>query len=110
MGCTPKMNGGGEADFAEQSAERTNKRRNIAVSEAKRGKHTRKEVWVWAKELHIAQAEETAPVADAKRGLSVVMESAKDTKHGTRSGKRRSWRDSEGQAYCMKRIRERVQR
>ena len=40
MGCTPKMNGGGEADFAEQSAERRNERRNIAVSEAKRGKLT----------------------------------------------------------------------
>ena len=34
------MNGGGEADFAEQSAERRNERRNIAVSEAKRGKLT----------------------------------------------------------------------
>ena len=40
MGCTPKMNGGGEADFAEQSAERRNKRRLLAVSEAKRGKLT----------------------------------------------------------------------
>ena len=34
------MNGGGEADFAEQSAERRNKRRLLAVSEAKRGKLT----------------------------------------------------------------------
>ena len=96
--------------LTDRLGEVTNKRRNIAVSEAKRGKHTRKEVWVWAKELHIAQVEETVHVADAKRGLSVAMGRAKDTKHGTRSGKRRSWRDSEGQAYCMKRIRERVQR
>lgn len=29
---------------------------------------------------------------------------------GTGSGKRRSWRGSEGQAYCMKRIKERAQR
>lgn len=96
--------------LTDRLGEVTNKRRNIAVSEAKRGKHTRKEVWVWARELHIAQAEETAPVADAKRGLSAAMESAKDTKHGTRSGKRRSWRESEGQAYCMKRIKERARR
>lgn len=38
MVCTPKIDGGGTADFAEQSAEQTNGRRNIAVSEAKRGK------------------------------------------------------------------------
>ena len=50
----------------------------------------------WAKALHIAQAEGTAPVADAKRGLSVAMGRARNTKHGTGSGKRRSWRDSEG--------------
>lgn len=41
--CTPKIDGGGKADFAEQSAEQTNKRRNIAVSEAKRGKPTEEE-------------------------------------------------------------------
>ena len=40
MVCTPKIDGGGKADFAEQSAEQTNKRRNIAVSEVKRGKLT----------------------------------------------------------------------
>lgn len=34
------MNGGGEADFAEQSAEQTNKGNVLAVSEAKRGKPT----------------------------------------------------------------------
>lgn len=96
--------------LTDRLGEVTNKRRNIAVSEAKRGKHTRKEVWVWARELHIARAEETAPVADAKRGLSVAMGRAKDTKHGTRSGKRSGRKESEGQAYCMKRIRERAQR
>lgn len=51
-----------------------------------------------------------APAADAKRGLSVAMGRARDTRHGTGSGKRRSWRGSEGQAYCMKRIKERAQR
>ena len=33
----------------------------------------------------------TALAADAKRGLSVAMERARNTKHGTGSGKRRSW-------------------
>ena len=96
--------------LTDRLGEVTNKRRNIAVSEAKRGKHTRKEVWVWAKELHIAQAEGTAPAADAKRGLSVVMGRVTSIKHGTGSGKRRSWRGSEGQVYCMKRTSERAQR
>ena len=52
--------------LTDRLGEVTNKRRNIAVSEAKRGKHTRKEVWVWARELHIAQAEGTAPAADER--------------------------------------------
>ena len=40
MGCTPKMNGGGEADFAEQSAEQRNKDNVLAVFERKREKLT----------------------------------------------------------------------
>jgi|GEM_PF-5287558 len=96
--------------LTDRLGEVTNKRRNIAVSEAKRGKHTRKEVWVWVKALHIAQAEGTAPAADAKRGLSVAMESATGIKHGTGSGKRSGKKESKGQAYCMKRTSERVQR
>lgn len=45
-----------------------------------------------------------------ERGLSVVMGRVKDTRHGTGSGKRSGRKESEGQAYCMKRIKERAQR
>lgn len=50
------------------------------------------------------------PCYGCQRGLSIAMGHVRDTKHGTGSGKRRSWRGSEGQAYCMKRIKERAQR
>lgn len=96
--------------LTDRLGEVTNKRRNIAVSEAKRGKHTRKEVWVWARELHIAQAEGTAPAADTKRGLSVAMGRVRGTRHGTGSGKRSGRKESKRQACCTKRISERAQR
>ena len=62
------------------------------------------------KALHIAQAEGIALAADAKRGLSVAMGRVRGTRHGTGSGKRSGRRESKGQAYCMKRIKERAQR
>lgn len=62
------------------------------------------------KGITYSTAEGAAPAADAKRGLSVAMGRATSIKHGTGSGKRSGRKESEGQAYCMKRIKERAQR
>ncbi len=65
---------------------------------------------MWVKALHTVRVGRTVLAWDARTEVQAAMESAANIKHGTRNGRRRSWRDSEGQAYCTKRIKERAQR
>lgn len=59
---------------------------------------------MWVKALHTVRVGRTVLAWDARTEVQAAMESAANIKHGTRNGRRRSWRDSERQACCMKRI------
>lgn len=59
----------------------------------------------WVKVSYIAQVQRTAPAWDARIEPQADMGRARDTKHGTGNGRRRSWRGSKRQAYCMKQTR-----
>lgn len=53
---------------------------------------------------------ENCPAWDARIEPQAAMGRARGTRHGAGSGKRSGRKESEGQAYCMKRIKERAQR